>query len=55
MFLVFVIETKLQRFIPVDLFGSDLGNNAWSSFDYRTRNILPVLVENAGHADLSTN
>ena len=55
MFLVFVIETKLQRFVPVNTFGSDLGNNTWSSFDYSTRNIFPVLVEDAGHADFSTN
>jgi hypothetical protein len=55
MFLVFVIETKLQRFVPVNTFGSDLGNNTWSSFDYCTRNVLPVFVENAGHADFSTN
>jgi hypothetical protein len=24
---LFVIETQLQRFVPVNTFGSDLGNN----------------------------
>jgi hypothetical protein len=55
MFLVFVIETKLQRFVPVNTFGSDLGNNAWSCLNNGTRDVFPVLVEDAGHADFSTN
>jgi hypothetical protein len=55
MFLVFVIETKLQRFIPVNTFGSDLGNYTWASFNNRTRNVFPVLVKDACHANFSSD
>jgi hypothetical protein len=46
----FVIETQLQRFVPVNTFGSDLGNNTWDQQllykEYSSR-----FIENTSHAD----
>jgi hypothetical protein len=53
--LCLVIETELQGIVPVYLFGSDLGNDAWPRFDDGTGNILPVFVKDAGHADFSSD
>jgi hypothetical protein len=52
---LFVIETKLKRFIPVNLFGSDLGNNTGAYLDNGTRDILSLLVKDAGHPYLFSN
>src|SRR5690606_14676194 len=53
-FFCLVIETKLKGFVPVHLFGSDLGNHTWPSFKDGTWNVLSILVKNAGHADFFT-
>jgi hypothetical protein len=52
---LFVIETKLKRFIPVNLFGSDLGNNTGPNLNHGTRNVLSSLVKDAGHPYLFSN
>src|SRR5690606_38982156 len=50
-----VIETKLKRFVPVNLFGSDLGNNTGACLNNGARNIFPFFVKDAGHPYLSSN
>jgi hypothetical protein len=50
-----VIETELKGFIPVYLFGSDLGNYAWPCLNHGTGDVLPVLVKDAGHAYFSSD
>jgi hypothetical protein len=49
-----VIETQLKCIIPVNRFGSDLGNHAWSHLQYRTRDVFPFFVKETGHADFSS-
>jgi hypothetical protein len=53
--LAFVIETQLQRFIPVDRCGSDLGNDTRPGLYDGARDVFPVLVKDAGHADFSSD
>ena len=50
-----VIETKLKSLIPINLCGSDLCYYTRTAFDDRARDVLPVLVKNAGHTDFFTN
>jgi hypothetical protein len=52
---LFVIETKLKSFIPVNLFGSDLGNYTGADLNNGSRNILSFLVKDAGHPYLFSN
>src|SRR5690606_13814482 len=54
-FVSLVIETKLKSTIPVNLFGSDLGNDTWTCFNNGTRNVFSVLVVDAGHTDFLSN
>ena len=50
-----VIETKLNSFVAINFFSSDLGNDTWSSFNYCTWNVFSIFIEDAGHTDFFSN
>src|SRR5690606_7340242 len=50
-----VIETKLNGFVPVFLLGSDLCYDAGTGLDVGTRDVFPVLIEQARHGNFLSN